>query len=158
MNAVWKNGAREPGLFRFAVKCDRPMNAAIEKAAKAAGISPTSFVQKHFDDILSPVRQQIDPPPPVIPVAEARRDFDVAKSLGITVTTLRVYRAMDRSKDGNGNAQMPQLALAEAAGVAPASVKALQQKLVRQGLIKLTVPAGHRKPAIWHVFSIGDDQ
>lgn len=156
-DAFWKNGSRESGLFRFTVKCDRAMNARIEKAAKAAGMTPTSFVQKHFEAILSAPRQQIDQPPPIVPVADARRDFDVAQSVGITVTTLRLYRAMDHAKDGNGNVQISQLALAEKAGVASASVKAFQQKLVRQGLIKQTVPPGHRTPAVWHVFSIGGD-
>ncbi|MER8786859.1 hypothetical protein NKH71_03160 [Mesorhizobium sp. M0983] len=152
--------APEPaGLYyRFSVKCGREMNAAIEKAAKAAGMSSSSFVQKHFDDILSTARQPIDSPPPLVPAADGRRDFDVAQSLGITVTTLRLYRAMDHAKDGNGNVQMSQLALAEAAGVAPASVKTFQQKLAQHRLVKQVAPPGHRIPAIWHVYSIGDDR
>lgn len=144
--------------YRFSVKCDREMNAKIEKAAKAAGMSPTSFVQKHFEAILSTARQPIDQPPPIVPAEDVRRDFDIAKSVGISVATLRLYRAMDRAKDGNGNVQISQLVLADLAGVAPASVKAFQQKLVRQRLIKELSPPGHRIPAIWHVYSIGDDR
>ncbi|WP_027037899.1 hypothetical protein [Mesorhizobium ciceri] len=141
--------------YRFSVKCDRPTNAAIEKAAKSAGMSPTSFVQKHFEGILAapPVDQSAPPS-----TTNCTRDFDVAKSVGITVTVLRLYRAMDHAKDGNGNVQMSMLSLADVAGVAPASVKTFQHKLMRRGLIKEVRPASHRTPAIFHVFSIGDEQ
>ncbi|KQU77728.1 hypothetical protein ASD12_18180 [Mesorhizobium sp. Root102] len=141
--------------FRFSVKCDRLTNARIEKAAKAAGLSATSFVQKHFEAILTAQTAPAAPPPSTAP-ADVTRDFDVAKSVGITVTALRLYRAMDCAKDGNGHVQMSVLGLADAAGVAPASVKTFQQKLMRRGLIRQVRPASHRTPAIYHVFSIGD--
>lgn len=144
-------------LYRFSVKCDRPTNAAIEKAAKAAGVSPTIFVQQHFEGILALANAPVDSAPPVA-AADAMRDFDIAKSVGITVTILRLYRAMDHAKDGNGNVQMSILALSDAAGVAPASVKTFQHKLMRRGLIKQVRPASHRTPAIYHVFSIGDER
>ena len=86
--------------YRVSVKCDRAMNAAIDKAAKAVGMTPTSFVQKHFEGILSASRQAAEPPS-VASEADVRHDFDVAQSLGITVTSLRLYRVMDRAKDGN---------------------------------------------------------
>ncbi|ESY72335.1 hypothetical protein X740_33340 [Mesorhizobium sp. LNHC221B00] len=143
-------------LYRFSVKCDRDMNAAIEKAAKASGMSATGYVQKHFEGILTAARMPIDQPPPM--AVDPTRDFDVATSIGITVTALRLYRAMDHAKDGNGNVQMSMLALADAAGVAPASVKTFQHKLMRRGLIKEVRPASHRTPAIYHVFSIGDQR
>lgn len=38
--------------FRFSVRCDRDTNRRIAEAAAAAGLSPTSFVQKHFETIL----------------------------------------------------------------------------------------------------------
>ncbi|QND60366.1 hypothetical protein [Mesorhizobium huakuii] len=34
--------------YRFTVKCTRDQNRKIEKAAKAAGQTPTTFVQQHF--------------------------------------------------------------------------------------------------------------
>jgi hypothetical protein len=150
--------APEPqgSYYRFSVKCDRTMFAAIEKAAKAAGVTPNSFVQSHFIGILSePCRE--DAPVPASPTLDVKRDHDIAQSLGITVTTLRLYRAMANAKDGNGNVQLSQLALADAASIAPASVPAFHKKLERRKLIKQVAPPGHRVPAIWHVFTVGDD-
>lgn len=152
------SGPEPQGLYyRFSVKCDRAMHAAIEKAAKAAGVTPNSFVQSHFIGILS-AGQPARLPPPQATADDVRRDFDAAQSLGITVTSLRLYRVMDRAKDGNGNVQLSQMVLAEAAGVAPGSVKTFQQRLVRRRLIEEVAPAGHRTPAIWHVYSVGDDR
>ncbi|KQZ81898.1 hypothetical protein ASD64_09080 [Mesorhizobium sp. Root157] len=37
--------------FRFSVRCDRDMSTRIEAAARKAGVSPTTFVQQHFDTI-----------------------------------------------------------------------------------------------------------
>lgn len=142
--------------YRFSVKCDRAMNAAIDKAAKAVGMTPTSFVQKHFEGILAAPHQK-DGPAPAAPAADVKRDYDVAQGLGITVTTLRLYRAMLNARDGNGNVQLSQLALADVASIAPASVTAFQQKLVRRKLIRQVAPPGHRVPAIWHVYEAGDD-
>jgi predicted HicB family RNase H-like nuclease len=42
----------EPPFFRFAVRCDRDTNRAIEKAAKRAGMTANAFVQAHFARIL----------------------------------------------------------------------------------------------------------
>lgn len=42
----------EPPFFRFAVRCDRETNRAIEKIAKRAGMTANAFVQAYFDRIL----------------------------------------------------------------------------------------------------------
>jgi len=38
--------------YRFSVRCDRETNRRIAEAAAKAGLSPTSFVQRHFETIL----------------------------------------------------------------------------------------------------------
>lgn len=43
---------RADSFYRFSVKCDRMMNARLEAAALAAGVSATTFVQRHFETIL----------------------------------------------------------------------------------------------------------
>lgn len=143
--------------YRFSVKCDRLTNSSIEKAAKKAGMTPTTFVQKHFETILTGGPIVVQSGTPDAPEKDPRFDFDVAQGLGITVSSLRLLRVMNRAKDGNGNVQMSQLALAEAAGCAPASVAPFQMKLIRRGLIRQVAAPGHRTPAIWHVEAVGDD-
>jgi hypothetical protein len=143
-------------LYRFSVKCDRETNARIEKAAKKVGMTPTSFVQKHFEMILISGPTAVPPPETPQPV-DNRLDFDTAKSLGITVGPLRLLRVMNKAKDGNGNLQISYRTLAEMAGVAPNSVDTFQKKLVRRGLIKQVQAPGHSRPAIWHVFPVGSD-
>lgn len=49
----------EPPFYRFAVRCDRDTNRAIEKAAKRAGMTANQFVQRHFETILEE-RAEID--------------------------------------------------------------------------------------------------
>ena len=66
----------EGNHYRYVVKCDRAFNARIEKAAKAAGVSPTTFVQRHFDGILgNRVPGSSDPEAPKrrIKVSDAER-------------------------------------------------------------------------------------
>lgn len=69
--------------YRFVVKCDRAFNARVERAARAAGVTTTTFVQQHFETILGPVdctaaaqdrtvnRDPARPPARVAPAARA---------------------------------------------------------------------------------------
>jgi hypothetical protein len=43
--------ADEDLLYRFTVRTDRSGNSLVEKMAKKAGLSPTSFVQRHFEQL-----------------------------------------------------------------------------------------------------------
>ncbi|AEH88171.1 hypothetical protein [Mesorhizobium opportunistum] len=137
--------------YRFSVKCDRPTNAAIEKAAKAAGISPTSFVQKHFEAILG------DPQTPAArPAASARADVDIAKSLGVTLTALRLYRALDERVDRSRNVAITNSDLADAAGTARPRVPGLVAQLTAKRLVRIERDS-RRAATRYHVFSIGDE-
>ncbi|ESY75543.1 hypothetical protein X740_31050 [Mesorhizobium sp. LNHC221B00] len=141
-------------LYRFSVKCDRDMNAAIEKAAKAAGMSATGYVQSHFETILSsePMRA-----PAIRPAGNARADVDTAKSLGITLTALRLYRALDERIDRLRNVAITNSDLAEAAGTPRPRVPGLVAQLTRQGLVQLERDS-RRAATRYHVFSIGDQR
>jgi len=43
---------RADQFYRFSVRCDRATNARLVAAARAAGVSVTTFVQRHFEMIL----------------------------------------------------------------------------------------------------------
>lgn len=141
--------------YRFSVKCDRLTNAAIEKAAKAADMSPTSFVQSHFETILSgePVRA-----PAIRPAGNARADVDMAKSLGITLTALRLYRAMDERADRSRNLAITNSGLAEAAGTARPRVPGLVASLKARNLVRVIERTSTHRPTRYHVYSIGDER
>jgi DNA-binding MarR family transcriptional regulator len=139
--------------YRFSVKCDRDMNAAIDKAAKAAGMSPTIFVQSHFETILNgePVRASR-------PAGNARADVDLAKSLGITLTALRLYRAMDERADHLRNVAITNSKLAEVAGTARSRVPGLVASLKARNLVRVLERTSTQRPTRYHVYSIGDER
>lgn len=45
--------ADDGSLYRFSVKCDRDTNRRIEREAAKRGMTPTTFVQRHFDQIFA---------------------------------------------------------------------------------------------------------
>ncbi|MER9278742.1 hypothetical protein [Mesorhizobium sp. M0522] len=153
-DAFWSNGARDPGLFRFTVKCDRAMNAKIEKAARAAGISASSFVQNFFEKILDQPAVMAS----AEEIAETRREIETARSCGITVSMLRIHRAMKDGASERGTFADGVGVIAEATGLPPSSIRVMMSKLVTAGLIRRLKSAARGTTGIYHVFSIGDDR
>ncbi|TPN44890.1 TrmB family transcriptional regulator [Mesorhizobium sp. B1-1-7] len=148
--------------YRFSVKCDRPTNAAIEMAAKAAGVSASVFVQRHFEVILDDPERVVPVivAPPLVPkiARSARADVDLSASLGITMSALRVYRALDERVDRARNVAITNSDLADAAGVARPRVPDMVASLRLRGLVQTFDRKWARAATRYHVFSIGDDR
>lgn len=140
-----------PALYRFTVKCDRDRNAAIERAARKAGLSVNEFVQRHFDGILDVG----SPAAPGAPAAPARNAAAVrlAACLRNEVTEAmdQVWRAMARLADDDGQLACTQLVIAEEAGRSPASACRAVETLVARGLIEIVRESSGPRPAVYRV-------
>jgi hypothetical protein len=98
----------EEKCFRFTVRCDRDMNRRIELAARKAGLSVTSFVQKHFETILEAPK-----------AANRADDFDArtfAVENGISVTGARLWHALRQAADKHGIATLKLVDMSRALG------------------------------------------
>ncbi|UCI23708.1 hypothetical protein [Mesorhizobium sp. B2-8-5] len=83
---------RADQFYRFSVKCGRAMNARLEAAARAAGVSVTTFVQRHFETILDE------------PADDAGFSPDVfARKHGISVQAARMWSVMRKQADPVGD-------------------------------------------------------
>jgi hypothetical protein len=142
--------------YRFSVKCDRPTNAAIEKAARKLGLTPTIFVQKHFEQILDGPPVAIKPEQEVEESA-TRSEKETAKSCGITVSMLRIHRAMKARASQRGTFSSGIAMIEQATGLPQSSIRVMMVKLDRAGLIRRLKGAGRGQCAVYHVHSIGDD-
>jgi len=136
-------------IYRFTVRCDRDTNAAIEKAAKAAGLSPTSFVQRHFDGIVvaadSPATQE------PTPASVSRRDIERARDLGLSVGEMRVLDAIALAADRDGNAEIGVGSIATATALTEGSVRNILSKLAARNMIRRIGKPGFRRTTIYHV-------
>ncbi|TPN43228.1 hypothetical protein [Mesorhizobium sp. B1-1-7] len=83
--------ARPDAFYRFSVRCDRAMNARLEAAARAAAVSVTAFVQRHFETILDEPADDTGFSPDVF-----------AREHGISPMAARLWNAMRRASDSVG--------------------------------------------------------
>lgn len=130
---AWVDGQPDERHYRYSVKCDREMAQAIGRAAAAAGLSATAFVQRHFETILGQRRPD-------------RRDgpFDAAGFAarhGLPVGAARIWHAMRREADRDGMVQIMIDDLADLAGTSPHWVRKWREQLVKAGLAHI---ASHR--------------
>lgn len=110
--------------FRFSVRCDRDTAHRIERAAKKAGLSPTSFVQRHFETILAPAE-------PISAAAAGAFDpIAFAVRHEIPLAQARLYGALAARRSADGYAAASLGDLAEATG-------ADTFKIVRHNLARL---------------------
>ncbi|HEV2501458.1 MAG TPA: hypothetical protein VGV39_00185 [Mesorhizobium sp.] len=139
-------------LFRYSVKCDRETNAAIERAARAAGISPTQFVQSHFESIFE-AAQTVQPEPD-----STAAELALARSCGITVTQLRIHTAMKKQASQRGTFAGGVAAVHAATNIPTQTIRVMQSQLVKKGLLRRLKSAIGGTTAIFHVVSLGDDR
>jgi len=131
-------------FYRFSVKCDRVTNARIEKAARAAGISPTTFVQRHFETILDEPADSSGFSPDAF-----------AREHNISPQAARVWQAMRRAADDVGVVSGGARDFAMAAKVAPGRGRDFLADLIKSGLVKTLVRAGANRPGTYRVAKVG---
>jgi len=120
---------RTPDLYRFTVRCDRAMNRRIEIAARKAGVSPTSFVQAHFERILDAAVPAATDVSAIDPVAFARRN-------GITLLAARLWVALRARADESGRITVSRRTMAEWSGSAPTDgAGSARRQLLKSGLL-----------------------
>ena len=120
---------RTPDLYRFTVRCDRAMNRRIEIAARKAGVSPTSFVQQHFETIL-------DAATPAKPALLAIDPIDFARRNGVTLLAARLWIALSARADVEGRVTVSRKTMAGWLGCAsPEGGGSARKQLVKAGLL-----------------------
>jgi len=154
MSLSWNGGERPSDIYRFSVRCDRAMNAAIEKAARLAGVSASQYVQLHFEAILD---RPVETPGTKPDDNPDREELMLARSCGITVGMLRVHRAMKARSGLRGSYRDGPVPIAEATGMTVSSVRVLMSRLAKVNLIQSLKPV-YGKANGYHVFSIGDER
>ncbi|APH71425.1 hypothetical protein [Aquibium oceanicum] len=132
----------EGAFYRYTVKCDRAFNAAIEKAARKAGVSATTFVQTHFDGILEAV-----PPPPLpgrhpdhepsAPPPRAHRVPHVPDGVNLTRTERALLDALAARADGDGHVSAGMELLARDIGTTPGSVRVAMTRLREKHVVRM---------------------
>lgn len=144
--------------FRFVVKAPRALNGAIEKLARARGVSAGVLVQQHFERILEhPFPPVAAAPAPQEHAAAAIDVRETAVRLGVTPLAVRVHRAMSGLADGQGNLCAGKAALAAAAGHNGDNGGPIANALVqleKRGLIKLLEKGNRTRGSTWRIYSI----
>lgn len=163
----WAGGEREPQHYRFAVKCDRVENAAIEAMARASGVSVTALVQAHFETIfLSSAEEMVASQgrnPDVVaariasgrgnnsaPFAPTSEEVKAARALDITPGMLRTWRAMNALAVAGTYAD-GWSKIADRTGLPVTTVRVLVSRLVAADLL------GRVRTGGYHIKSLGDE-
>lgn len=122
------NAWREPQCWRFTVRCDRATNAAIERAARAAGMSVNAFVQAHFDRILDT---------PAQPGGAAFDATTFAQRHGVSLSAAALWGLMKAECNAEGLVSRSYVALARTANQSPSTVQNQMEMLIEAGLVSL---------------------
>lgn len=133
---------REAAFFRFTVRCDRDLNTRIERAAKKAGVSPTTFVQRHFDRILERDRKTFD-----------ATNFDIlgfSKRHHVGVGAARLYALLRSEADAQGSFKKSLLQIADHFQMSTSLAGQYRTALVEIGLVK-RVRSDKNGPEAWRV-------
>lgn len=117
----------EGNFYRYTVKCNRAFNSRIEKAAKAAGVSATTFVQEHFNSILGSQLTEasdLDAPKRRVKVSDAERS--------------RILKVLRAAADAGGCVTMSYGQTAKSSRVPSDKTRSCMADLVEDGvLVKL---------------------
>lgn len=122
---------RADQFYRFSVKCDRAMNARLEAAARAAGVSVTTFVQRHFETILDE------------PADAAGFSPDVfARKHGVSSQAARMWNVMRKGVDSVGDVTGALRDFATAAKIGAGQGGECLSELVMASLVRIVVRPG----------------
>lgn len=166
-----------PLLYRFTVKCDRDTNREIEKLAKACNVSPTTYVQKHFETITGaamtgvgaapaaaeePEATVVSRLPASIPTAPKYDDDDFdqplppprkIKRVRQSKARDRVFAALIAAKRKDGLTCLSQPALAQAAQTSvPTLIKYLDE-LIEEGSVEIAIAGLKGRPTAYRVLA-----
>jgi len=132
---------RTESFYRFSVKCDRLTNLKIEAAARKAGLSINSFVQRHFETILDA--------PLAADVGKALFHAPTfAKRHGVSIQAANLWFSLS-SHARNGLVQRSLKDLATDVGVS--RVEKLIERLIGAGTIEVVAPSAGLRPAIYRI-------
>lgn len=134
---------REPQCWRFTVRCDRATNAAIERAARAEGISVSAFVQAHFDRILDA---------PAVKAAEPAFDaLSFARRHALAPSAAALWGLMKAGCNGEGLFSASYSSLGRAMGMTPNAIQHQVSRLIAAGLVTIVQAGWHSHPNIFQV-------
>ncbi|MBN9078543.1 MAG: hypothetical protein J0H84_20235 [Rhizobiales bacterium] len=136
---------RAPSYFRFTVRCDRLTNMKIEKAAKKAGLSPSAFVQAHFDRILGG-GEGFD-----------AKGFDFmafSKRHHVGIGAARLYCLLRQEAGPDGAVKRTIYQIADGLSCSVSLAGQYRRSLVDIGLLKKVRP-DNRGPEAWRVLEEG---
>lgn len=129
-------------LFRHIVKCDRPFNARIERAARQKGVSVQALVQAHFDTMFDRVgssNPDVSPgPKPSQPLPFTVGDF--ARRHDISVAAARLWKALRDQADDAGHVRRGMSGLGFELSMSPEFAIACRDVLVDNGLLVMVKP------------------
>lgn len=128
---TFSDEGRADHWYRFSVRCDRADNARLEAMARRSGVSVTTFVQRHFETLLSPPKIATEP--------TVSADFDVAdfaRRHELTLPAARVYGALLAMAGADGTAVAKLEPLAQTANVGATSITKLVDRLEDLALIE----------------------
>lgn len=123
--------ARDEAFYRFSVRCDRERNAAIAKAAAKLGLTPNTFVQRHFDRILE---ADLAEQPKAAPVGQSELQ-GFARRNGVTVGHARVWFLLKGKAGADGVVSMALHDIGEACHVTRDTVRTYVSDLSVRGLL-----------------------
>lgn len=129
-------------FYRYVVKCDRIFNARVERAAKAAGQTATTFVQKHFDRILGDDE--------AAPKDKADRDSAPRKPVRVAASSrASILAALKTAGDEDGTIAMSFRELSTLCNVSYETVRAGLNELVHDGIITSVRASGRGNIGIY---------
>jgi hypothetical protein len=155
------DGEPDPRFYRFSVKCDRAQNHDIEKRAKAAGMSPTALVQKHFETIFfepgvpvsAPVEVEAEPAPALpleLPMAPIHDDDDFDQPAVPVKTSDKVIATLKRHAT-NGIVAISYRDIGAEVGASQETVRHHVQRLIDRKVISLSRPGSRGTIAIYRI-------
>ncbi|MBZ9719124.1 hypothetical protein LB519_14845 [Mesorhizobium sp. AD1-1] len=134
---------RSDSFYRFSVKCDRLMNMKIEAAARKAGVSATTFVQRHFETIVDE------------PADDSGFSADVfARQHGVSVHAARLWNVMRRDADPAGVVSGGLREFASAARVSAGHGSDYMAELLGAGLVSIVVRPASRNPGSYRLAKV----
>lgn len=134
---------RADQFYRFSVKCDRTMNARVEAAARAAGVSVTTFVQRHFETILDEPADDTGFSPDAF-----------AREHGISAQAARMWSAMRKGADSVGVVSGGVREFAIAAKVSAGHGSDYLSELLLAGLVKMLARPGAGRSGTYRIAKV----
>lgn len=131
---------RSDQFYRFSVKCDRAMNARLQDAAREAGVSVTTLVQRHFETILDEPADDTGFSPDVF-----------ARKHGISVQAARLWKALSSAADGQGFATCTLHAIGAVAKVSQGRAGEYLGELVGIQLVRIIKRAASKFPGTYQI-------